>query len=214
MVDLFLCNDSENCYEWMVKAMEENPNEGLERWCTLLWFLWRECNAHLFNGLWLPEQKIVPRAKAFLEEYQNQQQRTAIPVATVTAVQWRKPNPGRVKINTDVGFLADGGIGLGMVARDSKWKFIMAVAKRVICTWKVEEVETLAMEFGVQLAHQNNVLNSILEVDSLQPVHKLEDAASVHTEVDTICRSIRRYLISMGGRLGSMWGVQEMRLHT
>ncbi|CAL1388014.1 unnamed protein product [Linum trigynum] len=89
----------------------------------------------------------------------------------------------------------------GLVARGSNGQFLMAANKRLRGSWVVEEAEAIAAEFGVQLVKQHNLMNPILETDSLGLVSKIDDAKQIESEIGVVCRSIRRYLEESG--LGS-----------
>ncbi|CAL1404049.1 unnamed protein product [Linum trigynum] len=140
-----------SCYEWYKLVMEEFEGEVLEKWSVLLWFLWKERNAHMFNRSKLDEGEIVARSQAYLEEYKQHQVREQV-VATPSVKHWKKPDFGKVKINTDAGLLENGGIGLGVVIRDAEGNFILAAAKKIPRQWDVVTAEAMAAEMGVSLA--------------------------------------------------------------
>ncbi|CAL1368523.1 unnamed protein product [Linum trigynum] len=54
---------------WAAKIMKERPQSEVESWALLLWALWNERNAQLFNKKKWSESKIVTCAQALLEEY-------------------------------------------------------------------------------------------------------------------------------------------------
>ncbi|CAL1392170.1 unnamed protein product [Linum trigynum] len=85
-----------------------------------------------------------------------------------------------------------------MVVRGPNGQFLMAASKRIPGRWSVEEAETIAAEFGVQLAKQHHLMNPILETDSLGLVTKLHEAELIESETGIRCRSIRRILEDLG----------------
>ncbi|CAN1245905.1 hypothetical protein LINGRAPRIM_LOCUS3058 [Linum grandiflorum] len=44
------CRSSDCCFDWFNTVKSLITIDELEKWCLLLWFLWKERNAQLFNG--------------------------------------------------------------------------------------------------------------------------------------------------------------------
>ncbi|CAL1386824.1 unnamed protein product [Linum trigynum] len=108
------------------------------------------------------------------------------------------PPNGRIKINLDAGILPGGGAGLGAVARDSEGKFLFAAAKKAPGIYDPEDAEAMAVELGVQMAAQLNLMNPLLEMDCLNLVTDITQAERIRTEKGVICRNIRRLIGQMG----------------
>ncbi|CAL1408340.1 unnamed protein product [Linum trigynum] len=176
--------------KWVEKVLKKESSDVVESWVMLLWAVWKERNAQLFNGLKWPEQEIVQRAMTILEDYrQNQGPEEAAPDSQPER-RWTRPMEGYIKLNTDARIVANEGIGLGAVLRDHQGRFLAAAAKRVRGPYEVEMAEALAAEFGVQLAGQFRFRRLQLEVDSSTLVEKLSRSQEIHSEVGTICRRI------------------------
>ncbi|CAL1382865.1 unnamed protein product [Linum trigynum] len=173
---LFQLKDDDSFYNWVKRALEKGEVEKFEGWCVLLWYLWKERNAHLFNGAKLLEEEIVVRAKYLLEDYKIHQGRQKEQLAIQERQVWKRPNQGRVSVCTDAGILGDEGAGLGVVIRDSSGRFCLAATKRVPGKWKVEEAEALATEFEAQMDVQGHFPNAVLESDCQVLVQKLQAA--------------------------------------
>ncbi|CAL1405445.1 unnamed protein product [Linum trigynum] len=76
----------------------------IEEWCTLMWALWRERNAQLFNDKKAPEDEIALRSHLWLEEYQRHQVSFENPATNVDRDQekrWTRPNRGCTSVATD-----------------------------------------------------------------------------------------------------------------
>ncbi|CAL1407329.1 unnamed protein product [Linum trigynum] len=185
-------------YEWMETAMDQRTANEVEEWCVLLWYLWKESNAHLFNGAKLPEEEIPIHAKLLQEDYKQNQLRKKEHSPQPVRQGWRKPAVGETSVCTDAGILADGEAGLGVVIRDSEGRFIMAAAKRILGRWEAEVAEARAAEFGVQLAVQFRLPNVKLETDCLSIVHKLQNPTVFMDKTGVLCRSICRLLEATG----------------
>ncbi|CAL1397370.1 unnamed protein product [Linum trigynum] len=170
VVGCFARRGSGSCYEWFKSMAESEDEASLESWCVLLWYLWKERNAHMFNGAKLPEEEIPVRTKYFLMDYKQHQHREEVIPTPVVRNGWRKPTMGRWSVCTDAGVLPTGDTGLGVVIRDADAKFKYAAAKNIAGKWSSEEVEALAMEMGVQLAYQFQVQEVMLESDCLSVI--------------------------------------------
>ncbi|CAL1380809.1 unnamed protein product [Linum trigynum] len=55
----FEARRSDDCLEWAKRVMTAVDGGTFEEWCSLLWTLWKERNAQLFNGQKMPEEEIV-----------------------------------------------------------------------------------------------------------------------------------------------------------
>ncbi|CAL1410544.1 unnamed protein product [Linum trigynum] len=187
-----------NCMDWVRNVVKTVPVSELEEWIVLLWALWRERNAHLFNGKKMEECDIGPRAQLYLEEYRYQQEeRFHSPTPQVNQT-WARPPAGRVKLNTDVG-LDYTGAGLGVVARDHNGAFILAAVKRIKGVRDPTLGEAMAVEFGFQLARQHQMASPIVETDCQVVVNRMAAPERVQTELGTILRNIKRLATETGG---------------
>ncbi|CAL1396794.1 unnamed protein product [Linum trigynum] len=131
VADCFNYQPVQDCYGWFKQVMEKVDEETLESWSVMLWYLWKERNAQLFNGQKLAEEEIVIRAKYYLQDYKaNQAKRREEPEVRVEKA-WQPPLLGEYKINTDAGFGQAGGVTLGVVIRGEQGKFTLAAAKRL-----------------------------------------------------------------------------------
>ncbi|CAI0428531.1 unnamed protein product [Linum tenue] len=205
LAECFELRQSECCYSWFKTVLENKQSAAVEEWGSLLWFIWKERNAQIFNGLKLREDEIVPRAKAFIDEYREQQVIDRGVAAPVTTTGWEKPGQGFVKVNTDAGVFVDGGIGLGVVVRGEEGNFILAAAKKIAGRWEPEMAEALAAEFGVQVAVEARLQNLILETDCQTLTAKLAMAENIHTEIGIVCRNILKMLRETGHSSWRYW---------
>ncbi|CAL1368219.1 unnamed protein product [Linum trigynum] len=194
----FEMRDDKGCLEWVARVAQTATAEEFADWSVLLWFLWKERNAHLFNGAKLAEEEIVVRAQAYLDDYRQYQETLENSPGPVMAKTWQRPATGKIKVNVDAG-VVDGGLGLGVVIRDDRGRFVLAAAKKVRYGGDPEMGEALAGEFGLLLVRQHHLGSPVLETDCLTLVGKLSTAREVHTEVGVICRSICKLMEEIGG---------------
>ncbi|CAI0383231.1 unnamed protein product [Linum tenue] len=146
----------------------------------------------------MEEMEIVPWAEAFLDEYRLHQSEGEENHLTGDTQIWKRPQEGRLKINTDAG-IGDEGVGLGVVVRNHMGEFVMAAAKQVRGIQDPTMGEALAVEFGLQLARQHHMVSPIMEVDCVNVVAGVRRAAGIQTELGVICRNISKLLEETGG---------------
>ncbi|CAI0422062.1 unnamed protein product [Linum tenue] len=138
------------------------------------------------------------KACSILDEYRQRQDREEVVAGVQSEGRWKRPIEGRIKVNTDAGSFTDGG-GLGVVIRDHAGRFLLAAAKKIRGVPNPELNEALAAELGLQLVIQHRLGVPILELDCLTVVKSIREAETIHTELGTICQSIRRLLDSIPG---------------
>ncbi|CAL1370925.1 unnamed protein product [Linum trigynum] len=182
---------SDDCLEWVSKVARTAKDEEFAEWSVLLWYLWKERNAHLFNRAKLPEEEIAMRAQAFLNDYRQYQEVLQEGNAPAMIQGWKRPNPGMIKVNVDLG-VVDGGMGLVVVIRNAGGSFVLAAAKMIRDRRDPKMGEALAGEFGLMLVRQHQLGIPILETDCLNFVSRLSMADHVHTELGVVCWNIRR----------------------
>ncbi|CAL1388001.1 unnamed protein product [Linum trigynum] len=69
----FELREDEDCLIWTRNVLDKATTTEFEDWAVLLWSLWKERNAHLFNGTKAPEEEILMRAATYADEYRQYQ---------------------------------------------------------------------------------------------------------------------------------------------
>ncbi|CAL1396675.1 unnamed protein product [Linum trigynum] len=198
VADCFAVQPATNSLQWVKRVMDLGDEDKLEKWSVLMWFLWKERNAQMFNGNNLPEDEIVMRAKYYLDDYRTHQQREHTTPLNQEPEVWEQSGPGQFKINKDASFAEPEGMVLGAVIRGQGGDFLLAAAKKVVGGQSVEMGESLAAEFDMQLAKHFNVQNPCLESDCLSFIQKLSRSDEIQKEMGIICRSVHRMLKELG----------------
>ncbi|CAL1399582.1 unnamed protein product [Linum trigynum] len=76
----FTVHGSSDCMKLMAEVMKHESLDLEESWAMVLWAIWKEKNAHLFNGPKWPEDEILQRALSILDDYRkNQGPEEAVP---------------------------------------------------------------------------------------------------------------------------------------
>ncbi|CAN1222090.1 Putative ribonuclease H protein At1g65750, partial [Linum grandiflorum] len=185
---------SDDCYDWFSQVKAIASTEELAQWCMLLWFLWKERNAHLFNGFRMREDEIASSAVHYLTNYKQAQDPSSEPVITNRLMRWERPPTSVVKINTDAGIHDTQGMGAGVVIRDDAGSFCLAAVVKYRGIWRPELAEAAAIEFGIKLALEHNFHKVIVESDSLVVIQGLQEVNDDVTELGNYYKSIRRLM--------------------
>ncbi|CAL1406017.1 unnamed protein product [Linum trigynum] len=152
----------------------------------------------MFNGAKLVEEEIPVRAKYFLIDYKQHQQREEVLSSLVVRKNWQKPTMGRVSVCTNADILPSGDTRLVVVVGDAEGIFMYAAAKNIPGTWTSEGAEALALEMGVQVAYLFQLQNVMMETDCLSVITRLQSPNLAQDEIGVVCHSIERYMSLMG----------------
>ncbi|CAL1397032.1 unnamed protein product [Linum trigynum] len=187
-----------DCWDWFDAVMGGKDDAEVESWAVLLWFLWRERNAQLYNGYKFADDEIVMKVEYFLENYKVHQVEVDREMSAPPIRVWKKPTAGSVSICTNATILPNSGAGLGVVAHGDEGQFLLSTAKRIRGPWDMEMVEALAAELGAQMATMLQAMNPILESDCLTLIQKMQRPENDMLELGIICRNIKRQLKVLG----------------
>ncbi|CAI0405846.1 unnamed protein product [Linum tenue] len=97
----------EDCLAWLEAVIDEVELNLLESWSVLLYYIWKERNAHLFNGFKMNELEIATSAAKLLADYQLRQEKELNLQMETPRKVWTAPPTGRIKINSDAGILPE-----------------------------------------------------------------------------------------------------------
>ncbi|XP_019154625.1 PREDICTED: uncharacterized protein LOC109151161 [Ipomoea nil] len=128
--------------------------------------MWSSRNENVWKGVAYNSAMMVQWALDFLEGWRCANEVAVVSGVSLNVEQWRKPQAGRIKLNTDASVRqGKSRMGLGWVLRDDRGRFMAAknvlatgnyLVKEVeaLCVWealswlKVENVKDLASEIG------------------------------------------------------------------
>ena len=138
---------------------------------TLAWSLWLNCNKAHTGGTQQTSAVILQIATNLLEEYRLANHRIMIPnVATHTT--WTPPHNPWYKVNIDSAiFQHFDGVGIGVVVWDHIGQCMAAMSKKLWVPLGPLEVETKAMEEGIDFAWDVGLRDVVFETD-FEMLHK------------------------------------------
>ncbi|KAE8698467.1 hypothetical protein F3Y22_tig00110597pilonHSYRG00257 [Hibiscus syriacus] len=186
-------------FDWLVTNLSHNVglNQTAFQWRhlfgILVWLLWKQCNAFVFNGQvrsmmetihsawsWAQAIKETPRKQSQSDRHDYKKQ------------QWRTPTMGSVKLNTDVAVLPTTMVAAsGVVLRDINGDWIIGY-HRNIGRCNIHNAELWAVLDGLTIAWDIGFRNIEVEVDNHDVVKTLNACPMLHEW--TIVRHIRRLL--------------------
>ncbi|XP_048502802.1 uncharacterized protein LOC125498610 [Beta vulgaris subsp. vulgaris] len=89
-------------------------------------------------------------------------------------LMWAAPEEGWVKINVDVVVKEENGVGLGVVGRDHKGDVLVCGSRRWEWSTAVDEVDALAVRWGMRMAKTRGYRNIVVESDCLSIIDVLK----------------------------------------
>ncbi|XP_071916201.1 uncharacterized protein [Coffea arabica] len=153
-----------NFWRWWEGILEARSRSRGEDHITLtaniIWQIWKARNARQFEGKYGEHMSILENAKNEWLEFQEEQMENEKKHRTGTSHQmqnhqWRPPDAGVVKINTDAATPTKStGAGLGMIARDSYGNIVEARGIRKYSRGGAEIEEAAALRQGLLMARE------------------------------------------------------------
>ncbi|CAL1361249.1 unnamed protein product [Linum trigynum] len=197
--ELFELGDGKTSSEWIGTILRNYPENKVQRFCSILWYLWKERCNHKFNNQKLDEEEIVPRALGWLSSYlaaqsSSDSQMSISPSAGRVAQngRWSPPPEGFIKLNTDAGVFQQQGIGFGCIFRDGQGAFVGALAKKEKGVCRPIEAEARAMVMGLREANRRLLGPLIVESYCQSLVKMLKNGDEDFTELGVLCEELRK----------------------
>ncbi|KAL2904116.1 hypothetical protein RDABS01_002826 [Bienertia sinuspersici] len=156
------CADSSNTLCDIMKSWRKIEGKVKQRGVYLMWALWADRNAKVFEGKTTPNTILVDRVYRWAEEYN----RYAARIYAKKAVNgarcnkfWKAPAAGVIKINSDASLAVEG---------------------------MVEIAEAKSLVFALEMASRFEVNKVIAETDSLTVVNRVSRGVIHLTKLDSI----------------------------
>lgn len=154
------------------------------------WALWTRRNGRR-HGRKIWELGAMARYISSLLESLASLKMLAAPRKQRQMQQWRPPDDGCVKLNTDAGFDAGNCTeSTGVVIRDNFGRVVAAVARWFDGVPDALTAEALAAKEGIELAVELGLERVILEVDCLGLVNLLKDTEASRSSIGGLCFDI------------------------
>ena len=194
---------------WRLK--EDKCIQDWEWYAITAWKIWNNRNSFKHEGLCKQPKQIAVEARNYTEEC-RQTDPTANGIQVRTKTCWQPPRVGWYKVNVDGAIFTDAGCcGVGVVIRNEKGQIMGALSKRFqLPLWPLE-IETKAMEEGIQLAKDLSLKEIIIEGDAKQVVMAISDSASAPSSIKKVIEGMRLCLLHFNswtashvGRNGNM----------
>lgn len=165
---------------WSTNTGWGNPSSGgFGSFCMLIWGLWRARNLTLHGEVEVSADRILEGEGSLLFEFNKTllltEKCTVSQPKTLTQDRWIPPQPGRLRLNTDVAINAEKGmIGLGGVIRDDHRAVLGAFSKSSRGLLDAQLGESLAIRAGLIFAMECGLRINELEFDALNVIHALQ----------------------------------------
>lgn len=108
----------------------------------------------------------------------------------ISPSRWTRPPPGRFKINTDTAIFASGGVGMGVIIRNSEGSIVAIASKRVSANWSPEVAEAMAGRFGLLVAKGQGLRNILLESDAQNFIYAVSKRTVIRNSLGLILEDV------------------------
>ena len=177
---------------WCLLMDEKSPPENLELLLTCAWALWGNWNEVKCGEKRKDGRMLLHWATQYLEEYRSVIVSTPVTKSSVSHIQrWNPPPISCFKCNVDAAvFVELKSVGIGVIVRDWHGHFVAAMCKKLHAPLGPLEVESKAVEIGMQFARQLGLLDIIMEGDSLLVSRALNQSSSPPALIDAVIMGI------------------------
>ena len=156
-----------NFMDLALKILDAGTPQDLETLFAIAWSIWYNRNKVLYESSGFPTSQIWNFARCAQEDYKGVVAYSILKQQPLD-VGWVAPPPDTYKINVDGATAGDRGMSsAGVVIRDSKGMVITAGSKVLNGTYDAEVTEALAVEEGILLAKEMELLQIVVEFDSV-----------------------------------------------
>lgn len=190
-----------SCFKsWMAFIFSAVDNRRLAEVITLCWTLWRARNDLVWNHKTTKANRIVAAARQYLAQWKVTQNRSFTnPLQPCVegdgATTWVKPQPNIVKVSVDAAVFEDrGGVGFGLVARDSNGTLIEAIAKVHPALVSPVVAEAMAFKEALSWADAQGWHDAVMESDCLSMVQAIRSQVPMRSYLGQIIEDCREML--------------------
>ncbi|KAH9649551.1 rnase h domain-containing protein [Citrus sinensis] len=172
----------------MMKELEKSKSkEELQRIIALCWAAWYSRNRSIFENVEQDPHITVAKADATVEAYARVKMGKILAAASNTpekSSSWLPPPQGLFKANVDAAINEEKRkAGLGVVIRDSNGEVIAAAVNRTPFYGNVAQAEAAAVNFGIQIAMEADLLPLTVETDCKEVFDFVFHKQSSRTEI-------------------------------
>ncbi|KAL0357534.1 UNVERIFIED_CONTAM: putative mitochondrial protein [Sesamum calycinum] len=180
--------------EWMQAGASQINSQRFGMFLCVCWVIWWFRNQLAMDGTRVEPAQASVFAAQYLDSYLSQVDASAWHVCSNSTAAWIAPSTDCIKINFDgVVFVAEGAIGVGIVARDSQGRCIAWLSHRVIRAGSGEMAEAWAAREAIQLAVRKGWRKVVIEGDCAPLIKKLADIIRDSSSLDPVVADILKY---------------------
>ncbi|KAL5576146.1 hypothetical protein UlMin_017845 [Ulmus minor] len=169
----------------MVWASSCWSQEKLEVFAISIWEVWNLRNKWTHRGDYRLFGNEFVSVVTMLEEFRRCRKAVSLgaPSACLASQSWTAPPEGNLRLDIDASFSEDQGVyGAGCVARDSLGRLVIAGCWPDIGASSVEQVELLAVRYGLVFVAEAGLKNLQVFSDSLGAIAKINSPSSMSNE--------------------------------
>ncbi|XP_062028495.1 uncharacterized protein LOC133744394 [Rosa rugosa] len=178
-----------NFKEWMLEQSLHLKAEVFEKLVMIIWGLWRNRNAKLWENKMQTVTDIKLGCFTWLEDFQKAS-KPALQTAMQTTKIWKPASA--LKLNVDGAYLEHrikGGVG--GILRDSMGHFTSAYLKPVNYVSSAFHVELLAIREGIDLVQKFKLQQVVIETDCLLAVNAIHSSAPNLSSLGSLINDIQ-----------------------
>ncbi|XP_059436307.1 uncharacterized protein LOC132169261 [Corylus avellana] len=158
--------------------------------------IWMRRNRVVHGGLFQHPNQVLKEAEVGLEDFRRLNVPTSHQedhAAEADIARWQPPPPNTVKINWDAAVDPyNKSIGLGVIARDERGKFLVAYSKHQWIDVEPVIAEALAALHAIILCQEENFQNVVFEGDSLQVVQAINSDSQCNSKYGHLIEDIKK----------------------
>ena len=156
-----------------LKMLECGTSRDMELLVVVAWAIWCSRNLRVFELVCQGADQVWSHAISMLSDCREAVKFCGLD-PSACEVSWKKPLAEVFKINIDGATTDDGRrSSIEMVIRDSKGEVATALCRVLPGCFSVDETEALAIEARIMLVRELDLLQVIVESDSLSVVHRI-----------------------------------------
>ena len=193
-----------NCFKSWLKLMFDNISSSKHAdVVTLCWSIWRSRNDVVWNQRHTKVTKTVADARQYLIQWKITQTGSYVtPLQPLVegdgALVWVKPQPNKIKVSVDAAVFDDrGGVGFGLVARDSDGQLIEAKAIFQPNVFSPLLAETMAFKEALSWMETRGWTEATVESDCLVMVQAVRSTTSFRSYFGLLIEDCRNSLLSL-----------------
>ncbi|KAK6162266.1 hypothetical protein DH2020_002107 [Rehmannia glutinosa] len=165
--------------DWIENFKKQGNAEGAELFAMNLWGVWWARKHLVFNGKNLTQQQVVEQVMKRLDEHRGVADHQRISSVLTVSDTWVPPEQGIYKLNSDASIREGGGIGVGMIIRDSRGQTFQSLIQHFPREYEVDVAEAIACREGLIFARNLGLKSVVVETDCSNLYYKLKRKTEV-----------------------------------